>query len=830
METKDSPTRLWWKIGILVASVLCMALGTAAAAQTLADRAAPVGQVVNLSYSAEGEEPESQQAPTRPPEPYEPNSRGGYIPPAVDLSHFTATWDGPSPAAALSRFDWRDTGKVTPVKDQNPCGACYAFASIGNFESKLLIDGAGTWDFSENNAKECDYYAGSCSGGNYYKMASFFSQAGTVLESCDPYVPADVPCTTGCPYQKTLLGWGVISGASMPDTNALKNYIQTYGPVMTTLYTGSFNNNWQKEFNAYNGSYPLYYVGSGTPNHGVLIVGWDDSLAHAGGTGAWIVKNSWGTSWGDNGYFTIAYGSAKIGWDSAFIYNWQNYDPNGGILYYDEAGWQGMARGYLGSTTAWGLAKFYPPTNTNVTRVEFWTTDATTDVDVFLYGDFNGTTVSNVLAQKLNNVLATPGYHSVAFDTPVPVSAGDDVIAVVKFTNAAYKYPLAVDDDGPSETGRTYMSSNGTSWIDVGTLYSQDVAIRIRTSSQGTSTPTATHTRTPTATKTRTPTVTRTATQTPTRTPTRTPTHTLTRTPTRTPTRTETPTRTFTPRPTNTPGPSPTWVPGAQARLYLPIVLRQWNLPAAPTSTPTITRTHTATRTATRTPTRTPTRTSTRTPTRTATPEAGGWITLVSENFEGTFPGVWVVGEVDGSDGWHYWGKRTCRPYGTSQYSGWAVGGGTNGAALACGSNYPNNMDSWMVYGPFSLADATAAVVQFQFWLNTEMNHDYLWWGASTDGQTFWPDGYWGSSGGWVAHQFDLGDVRDLGSVLGQPQVWIAFGLVSDSSTTMAEGAYVDDVVLKKCTSASCVGTVVAAPDAAPGTLQIRTATKRLLR
>ena len=114
-------------------------------------------------------------------------------------------------------WDWRTQGKITPVKDQDNRGACYAFASIGNIESKILIDNAGTYDFSENNAKECNWYetadingGTSCSGGNYFMMASLFSKKGTVLESCDPYVDSDVDCKSACPYQKTLLDWRLI--------------------------------------------------------------------------------------------------------------------------------------------------------------------------------------------------------------------------------------------------------------------------------------------------------------------------------------------------------------------------------------------------------------------------------------------------------------------------------------------------------------------------------------------------------------------------------------------------------------------------------------------
>ena len=430
------------------------------------------------------QQPTPQMAPMRWQMPKLLSVGKGFVPPPMDLSYLTGKrMPRKLLAQALpSRWDWRERGMVTPVKDQDGCGDCYAFASIANIESKLLLDGAGTYDLSENNAKECNWEAllpgsswSSCGGGNYLMLANLFSQKGTVLESCDPYIADDVDCNDTCPYQQTLLDWRIISGDSVPDTEVLKTYIYNYGPVYTTMYA-SF-----PDFSSYDGSYTLYYTGKEDPNHTVLIVGWDDDLTHAGGKGGWIVKNSWGTNWGDNGYFTIAYGSANIGEYSSFMYGWQEYDPHGDLMYYDEDGW-GTSFGY-GGTVGWGLCTFTPVTDTMVTRVEFWTTDATTDVDVYIYDEFNGTTLDNKLYESLGHSFNEAGYHSVIVDPPLSVTGGDEVIAVVKFTNASWPYPIPADYYGPYETGKTFISADGSSWTDLGANWGYDVSIRLRTSS-----------------------------------------------------------------------------------------------------------------------------------------------------------------------------------------------------------------------------------------------------------------------------------------------------------------------------------------------------------
>ena len=425
----------------------------------------------------------------------------GFRPPALELTHLRGNRlpRGATAQALPARFDWRELGKVTPVKDQLACNSCYAFATVANFESRLLVAGDGAYDLSENNAKECNWPArngnyggqGSCSGGDGLMVANLWSQQGTVQESCDPYLDWEAPCNTTCAPVKTVLDWRLLSGDVVPSTDVLKWYIQNYGPLQTAMYAGD-GDPWQTEVAYYTGLYTLYHPGTEPPNHSVLLVGWDDNLVHDGGTGGWIVKNSWGSYWGGScgygtqgGYFTIAYGSASIGQYSSFVREWQDHDPAAELLHYDEAGWN-QSLGFGGSTTAWGLARFAPPDNTWLTRVEFWTTDATTDVDVYVYDNFDGNAPRNLLWSALNLSYDEAGYHSVALTSPLWITAGDEVVAVVKFTNSSHPSPLGVDGTSAHEIERTYVSASGSdgSWSDAGQA-AADVAIRLRTSRSG---------------------------------------------------------------------------------------------------------------------------------------------------------------------------------------------------------------------------------------------------------------------------------------------------------------------------------------------------------
>jgi hypothetical protein len=190
-----------------------------------------------------------------------------------------------------------------------------------------------------------------------------------------------------------------------------------------------------------------------------------------------------------------------------------------------------------------------------------------------------------------------------------------------------------------------------------------------------------------------------------------------------------------------------------------------------------------------------------------AFPPTDNWTTIMSEGFEGTFPNTWW--EVsDNNDppggvlwGQYYWTRRECNPS-QGNYSAWPVGDGLDGQYLGCSSHYANNVDSWMVYGPFSLENATDAILAYEAWVNVHTDADKLCHMASIDGKLFYGNCTTAAfpQVTWIDRIFDLKDVYSLGDLRGEPRVWIALVFVSDALGTKAHGAYADNLLLSMST------------------------------
>ncbi len=166
--------------------------------------------------------------------------------------------------------------------------------------------------------------------------------------------------------------------------------------------------------------------------------------------------------------------------------------------------------------------------------------------------------------------------------------------------------------------------------------------------------------------------------------------------------------------------------------------------------------------------------------------------TILSDGFEGDFPGPWTVTPADGAVGW---GPSTYRAA-SGNASLWCAGGGT--AAPGPGSSYPANMSTSLTYGPFSLAGAGSAKLAFDVWWGAETGWDFLHWQVSTDDANW--EGYQGSGvqGDWEHMVFDLGEISEF-AVLGAENVWIRLTFESDESVQY-EGVYVDNVELTATT------------------------------
>ena len=220
--------------------------------------------------------------------------------------------------AGLRSFDWRTYGKVTPIRHQI-CGNCWAFAATAAYESAQLMRNNAMTDESEQYANDCATTddgadAGSCGGGLATNALQHFVRVGDATEASDHYTGTDNMCSNP-PTPMKAIAWGYVDPTvDFASREKIKQALCTYGPLTTRMRVVS------DAIFAYTGGTPptdVYNepVASDTDGggHAVLIVGWDDNR------GAWLIKNSWDTDWGENGFGWIGYNSNRIGRHTAWI-------------------------------------------------------------------------------------------------------------------------------------------------------------------------------------------------------------------------------------------------------------------------------------------------------------------------------------------------------------------------------------------------------------------------------------------------------------------------------------------------------------------------------
>ncbi len=169
-----------------------------------------------------------------------------------------------------------------------------------------------------------------------------------------------------------------------------------------------------------------------------------------------------------------------------------------------------------------------------------------------------------------------------------------------------------------------------------------------------------------------------------------------------------------------------------------------------------------------------------------------GWTPILFEG-GGDFPAGngWNVFDSDPASGDDYWDDVLCRPF-AGNWSIWCA----DIENPDC-TTYDNDMFAWMIFGPFSLADAADARVLYAAWSQVEDDFDTFFVGASINGTNFFGSTV-SQDFDWTQFTFDLTDVFNLGDLMGQPAVWLAFVFTSDGSGAIDEGVYLDDILVEK--------------------------------
>ncbi|GJP46868.1 hypothetical protein CLOM_g6120 [Closterium sp. NIES-68] len=218
-----------------------------------------------------------------------------------------------------SEFDWREKGAVTGVKNQGMCGSCYAFSAVGALEGAHYLATGELLNLSEQQIVDCDHNCdpkekeacdSGCGGGLMNNVFRYIQKAGGLqTEQEYGYTGREGRCQ----FDSGRVAARVESFVEVPQKDdQMQAHLVKYGPLAVAL-----NANWMQSY-VKGVSCPLL-CNRHALNHGVLMVGYGShgfSPARLRYKDYWVIKNSWGSSWGEQGYYKLCRGKDECGIDS----------------------------------------------------------------------------------------------------------------------------------------------------------------------------------------------------------------------------------------------------------------------------------------------------------------------------------------------------------------------------------------------------------------------------------------------------------------------------------------------------------------------------------
>lgn len=479
-------------------------------------------------------------------------SEMGHIPSGIDQQYYN--YEGKSRRRTRSvlpqQFDLRQQALSSPVRNQSPWGSCWAFGTLSAMESSAMVQASGSGssdiavpDYSERHLTWFSYQRQEGEGiiatkdqpfdvgGNRQIATGLLSSwAGVEQESEVPYLtgksqvwsvdPKKLYDSVGhlqnadfLPGTAVFENYTAKSGYSLDRdaVNTIKKALMNNGVVDVSYYADQSRPDQTSVNGTYinNQTYAQYTDQYLTANHEVSIVGWEDDYSAENflenrrppGDGAWIVKNSWGKNWGNEGYFYLSYYDQSVNEFTSFYLDLPDEEGN---YQYDH----NYQYDYLGMKSVYGILRypgsevsvanvFTAGSNETLKAVSAVTTEPGSKVQIRIYKNpLVDNPESGSLVAEQTDTVSYGGYHTLELDTPLILKPGDQFSVVQLITGDKGSYvPLELASTAPVFGGEAFTNAKveegqsfwnqGIGWTDLAnhpykskTVYSGNVMIK----------------------------------------------------------------------------------------------------------------------------------------------------------------------------------------------------------------------------------------------------------------------------------------------------------------------------------------------------------------